>query len=479
MSTPTYQKRHIALQSAPGELNRHNEYLEGLLKQLKTSRENMERVSAVTRQENEVETKSISKAKRFWSRKNLKENAREQTEQQERKLAEALEVEFREQATLKSLEKVVEEAIRKKDKLVDKVTESNEVKEELRQLYDKIFDGPTPEFPENDELQNNLKLAQKATDNIQTRIFSHSQAENCLVEAEENLDLCLARLNVALMPGSYSSVASVRLKGQDYLESATVLGSEAQKLLKRARTICPEVPAFPPIRVKDHPALVENFLFSNIDSVETVHLEVYPELSKLRKTIRKEWKSAADRYNTTAEYDLNESAEVIAQCREDLFKHRSGIMELVLNAPPSYGRSRSTRYPNALPPTPGSPGPSMMVLAPPTLPPLPIQPSLSTPPALPTQSLSVPPPPPSPPVPLPQSLSDSPYTERSPSSSPNLPISHLHSPRGSMNLERSSVSSSPRHEPSPPFLALPGAEANGGLLGSPIGPPPSYTSAWD
>ena len=97
MSTPTYQKihehaelhtslakRHIALQSAPGELNRHNEYLEGLLKQLKTSRENMERVSAVTRQENEVETKSISKAKRFWSRKNLKEKAREQTEQQER-----------------------------------------------------------------------------------------------------------------------------------------------------------------------------------------------------------------------------------------------------------------------------------------------------------------------------------------------------------------------------------------------------------
>ncbi|KAK7045434.1 hypothetical protein VNI00_007687 [Paramarasmius palmivorus] len=492
MSTPTYQRIHehaeshtsltkhyLELQSAPDQLTRHNEYLEDLLRQLKTTRENVEKASAVTRQENEVETKSISKSKWFLSRKNLKEKAREQTEQQERELAEALETEFRERATLKSLENAVEEAIRKKDKLTDKVAESNEVKEELRQLYDKIFDGPTPEFPKNDELQNHLKFAQEASDNIQAQIFSHSQAENCLVEAERKLDHCLLMIQSAINAAPYTS-GTQRIfndQGRMDLESASVAGSEAQKFLEDARTICPVVPALPPIRVKDHPSMLENFLFSRISPVETVRI-IKNELTDLKKNIRQEWKFAAERYNKTAKYDLSESAEVVAQCREDLFRHRREIMELVLNAPPSYGRPRSTRYSNALPPIPGPPGPSIVVLAPPSLPPLPIQPSLSAPPALPTPSSFVPPPPP-PPPPLPQSLSDSHYMERSPSSSPNLPISHPHSPSLSMNLERSSISSSPRHKPSPSLSALPGPEAIDDLIGSPIGPPPSYASTWD
>ncbi|ESK93321.1 hypothetical protein Moror_14527 [Moniliophthora roreri MCA 2997] len=397
MSTPTYKRifdhaeyhAQLALslkelEGAPNDLARQNKYLEELLKQLKTTRDNVEKLTSVTRKETEDEKKSISRTKRFLSRRNLKEKARAQQEQEERELLEALETEIRERDNMNALQVAVEEAIRVKDSLTAKCTALNEVMEQLRVLYDEIFGGATPEFPRNNELQNNVKLAQEACDNIQALIFSHSQAENCLVQAERKLDECLAKLQTALSAAPSTNGVPSRVfneEGREALEASSVAASEANKFLEEARLTCPQVATFEPIRIKDHPSLLENYFFTRISAHETIR-NIKTGLTVMKKDIRREYVVAAQRYNITASHDLSESAEVLNQCREELFKHRREIMEQVLNSPPTYRHRSSSSISHPLPPLPGPPGPAIVVLAPPSLPTLhssvPPPPQLST-----------------------------------------------------------------------------------------------------
>ncbi|KAK7045441.1 hypothetical protein VNI00_007694 [Paramarasmius palmivorus] len=204
MSSPIHQKiqQHAEphhslihtlkeLEGLPNQLTQHQEYLDDLMKQRKNTQDNLEKVVAVITRFDNAEP-----ARKGWLPSRRADNARKQNE---RERMEALETEFREQRKLRELDEKLEAGLQIKDTLSQNLIKLNNAKEELQSLHDQIFDGPTPEFPEDEELQSNLKYAREAHDNIYGSQLRLQQAVECLVKAEEKVDVCLEKILVILL----------------------------------------------------------------------------------------------------------------------------------------------------------------------------------------------------------------------------------------------------------------------------------------
>jgi hypothetical protein len=85
--------------------------------------------------------------------------------------------------------------------LQSKLERYNLTKQDLAQLYNKIFDGPTQAYPEDDQLEHQLQQAQGRYNEIQGFLNRESQALNLLQSANSALLGCNSKMQEAL---SYS-----------------------------------------------------------------------------------------------------------------------------------------------------------------------------------------------------------------------------------------------------------------------------------
>jgi hypothetical protein len=85
--------------------------------------------------------------------------------------------------------------------LQSKLERYNLTKQDLAQLYNKIFDGPTQAYPEDDQLEYQLQQAQGRYNDIQGFLNRESQALNLLQSANSALLGCNSKMQEAL---SYS-----------------------------------------------------------------------------------------------------------------------------------------------------------------------------------------------------------------------------------------------------------------------------------
>ncbi|KAK7045431.1 hypothetical protein VNI00_007684 [Paramarasmius palmivorus] len=455
MSTPTIQriqdhaedhhrliKSIRELKSAPDELERQSGYVEDLLKHLKAARDSIS--GTKRRKESEEGATIAAKAKRLIFRKYPKERESPNNESEERDLLDNLESQLRDQHNLKVLETMTEEAICIKDTLCSKTEELTVTREKLYMLYEEIFAEPTPgqyllrrtadivtytslaEFSHHDVLRECLNLAQDSYDNVQSQILRTLEALNTLVKAEEKLEDCVRKIESALSACCGSGLRFFNEQGREDLETASALAVEAHTFLHETRAVCPDVPAFGPISVKDHPLLHENYLFSDASVYEQssdtmCHIKVL--LTGIKEAIRDEYQSAAQRYDRTNSLRSSISKEIVAQCHSDLACHRSYIIEQVLTLNELLADSSS---PNSCLPTSSPPG-LVSPPAPPGLeedsspfddPPSLISPSLLASSLPPTPPMSPPPPPP-----RRQPPSDSPSVQLSPLSANVDPMS--------------------------------------------------------
>ncbi|KAK7045432.1 hypothetical protein VNI00_007685 [Paramarasmius palmivorus] len=338
MSSPTHQKiqqhaephnslihRLKELEGLPNQLTRHQEYLDDLMRQRKNSQDKLEKVVAVIARFDNAEP-----VRKGWLPSRRADNERKQNE---RERMEALETEFREQRKLRELDEKLETGLQIKDTLSQNLIRLNNAKEELQSLHDQIFEDPTPEFPEDEELQSNLKYAREAHDNIYGSQLRLQQAVECLVKAEEKMDVCLEKIRVLLLNAASEYGANNRLFGEHdrrYVQAVFEASSEAQTCLNEARDACPEIPAIQDVRVSHHPLIMENFMFSGIGPVETMRM-IRSQFIDVKKTIQNKCRQAVEQSIISAEYDLDESTKVLDQCRESLMQHRISFIESVLD----------------------------------------------------------------------------------------------------------------------------------------------------
>ncbi|EHK96113.1 hypothetical protein M7I_8198 [Glarea lozoyensis 74030] len=146
----------------------------------------------------------------------------------------------------------------KKDKFEEEA--SKEEKEwleakELDELYNSLFDGPTPEVPGEDELEEQTKDAEKAFHDAQLRLNTEQQARSTLQDADKSLALAIKELDNAMkattadawaLAGEFAAMQKYNL-----LNRAQTHISHVEFLMNQARAIQPAIKSIGKIGVQE------------------------------------------------------------------------------------------------------------------------------------------------------------------------------------------------------------------------------------
>ncbi|ESK93279.1 hypothetical protein Moror_14542 [Moniliophthora roreri MCA 2997] len=379
------------LQYAPSALTQQTSYLTDLEKQLRTTKENVERLSQATKKERKDHEKMRdSTARKLAARiSGKKEKFEAKKEKEEREYVEALENEMRERGNMKMIEDMIEEGKRVKDDLTAKSLALHQIEQELETLYENIFGGPTQEFPRDDQLENQLMSAQEAYDRIQGHMNAQSQAVNLLGQADKAMASCLQSMQVALGYSSWDVFGGggmADMMERSALGEASAAASRAQMLVDQAQRTSPDVQSVGPIRVHEI-SLFGDVFFDNVYSDIVAHQKMEAnrnELMNLHDRIKRELRAATARCQRIGP-DLVEAAEVLSQSRQDLAQFRKDTFNRVSGfgpavagdsslpsyqeSPSSFPNPQQTYYPPPDGPPPASSSSAIIQYSPPAGPP--------------------------------------------------------------------------------------------------------------
>ncbi|KAL0576695.1 hypothetical protein V5O48_005294 [Marasmius crinis-equi] len=340
------------LSYAPSALSQQTTYLADLEARVKEIKANVEKLASVTKKERKDHEKLRDSTARKLAAKmtGKKEKFEARREKEEREYVEALENEMKERGNLKTVETMIVEGNRVKDELSEKSLRLSQIENEIQALYDRIFGGPTQEFPRDDQLESQLSQAQGAYDQIQDHLNRQSRAVNLLREADNAMRQCLASMQEALSYSTWDTFgggtpspsrfganerATAIGRMSDMMErsalgTASVAASRAHMLVQQAQRTSSDVRDVGPIRVYEI-SLFGDVFFDNIFSDIAAHNKMQAnqnELFQAHERLRRELRAATARCERIGP-DLIEAAEVLSQCRHDLAQFRKQTFERV------------------------------------------------------------------------------------------------------------------------------------------------------
>ncbi|KAG7087740.1 hypothetical protein E1B28_013683 [Marasmius oreades] len=335
------------LSYAPSALSQQSTYLADLQERVKKIKQNVEEFSKVTKKERkEHERLRDSTARRLTAKlTGKKEKFEAKREKEEREYIEALEDEMKERGNLKTIETMLVEGNRVKDDLSQKSLRLTQVENEIQVLYDRIFGGPTQEFPRDDQLESQLESAQQAYNGIQGHLNSQARSVQLLSQADAAMRRCLASMQEALGYSTwdvYGGGTMADMMERSALGEASLAAARARMLVQQARQTCSDVRDVGPIRVYEI-SMFGDVFFDNIFSDIAVHRKMEANLRELaqgQERIKRELKAAAARCERIGP-DLIEASEVLSQCRRDLVQYRRQTFERISRgedsqSPPAY-----------------------------------------------------------------------------------------------------------------------------------------------
>jgi len=175
-------------------------YIEDLDGQLATIQKEVAQLAEKTKRERkEHETLRDSTSRRFAHKLLGKaEEYEAKANKEEREYVQALEREVASRNNQSAVQQLLKEARNELVNLTEKEQQLHSAKTELTTLYDRVFDGPTESFPEDDRLEYDLHAEEKRHDQIQATLNSESRATENLARAVRFMDACQSSMQEAL-----------------------------------------------------------------------------------------------------------------------------------------------------------------------------------------------------------------------------------------------------------------------------------------
>lgn len=377
---------HIAeLDYVPSALSHQTSYVKGLearVHQTETRLKKLSQVTAKERKEHESLRDSIARrlAHKLTGRKETFE-AKESKE--EREYVEALQKEFMERDSLNVLCQMLSEAKQVEVELSEKAVHYESLKKELSNLYLRIFDGPTEEFPEDDMLESQLRSSQALYDEVQRTLNAECQAAEILARADRSLSACVDRVNEAL---KYSQIdmwgrshGMADMLERSALGSAQTLASQAEMLCRQAQNASPFVRPIGRVAIAQG-SLMSDVFFDNIFTDMAFHQKIAASAADLDHAYSrlKTERIAVQQRADNAGAQLLETSQTLEQARIALDSFRRKTFERIFregaepssDQPPSYGTVPAiTGQPPATAAPPAEVQPMAGQVAPPSTPP--------------------------------------------------------------------------------------------------------------
>ncbi|KAI1134491.1 hypothetical protein F5Y05DRAFT_206529 [Hypoxylon sp. FL0543] len=208
-----------------------------------------------------------------------------------------------------------------------------EAQQELDNLYDSIFQGPTPAFPEEDRSEQNTEIALQAYHDSRVSVEAESQVISLLTEANERLRKALIYTNEALSHSRMDMFGGGTFS--DFMERNALDKAESQvgqmiSLVRQAQRISQHVRNLPSVSIA-HGNLLGDVFFDNIFSDMIFHERIkdsWSDLQRAQESLRDQIGLANSRYQV-AEQNMNAHAAALKLAREELQRARERIFERI------------------------------------------------------------------------------------------------------------------------------------------------------
>ena len=227
------------------------------------------------------------------------------------------------------------EALNVRGKLEQETARHEQAQRDLDDLYNGIFGGPTPEFPEEDATERQLQTAAEACRSTRIWLESEQKAASLLNQAKVRLGTALKYMEDALDYSRWDMFGGgtmADMMERDALHNSENQVHQAQMLVTQARRYSKEVRALPEARIS-HGNLMSDVLFDNIFS----DMEFHDKIKASREEVRRcaahldvQIQQAGMRVQrgeveiTRLSQELNGARVALQKARENIFERLAG-----------------------------------------------------------------------------------------------------------------------------------------------------------
>lgn len=252
----------------------------------------------------------------------------------------ALEEEHQAKETRKSTAMTLTQAKQTRADLQSTSETHTKAQRDLDALYESIFKGPSPGYPEEDAKESAVDTAQATCQATRTQLESESQTVLILTQALQKMHSAMRSMDDAR---SYSRMdmlgggAITDMNERSALTRADEQSMEAQMLIMQAQRLSPSVKDIPkPNVAQGH--LMSDMLFDNILTDMSFHEKIKTSQDEVRnctKKVEQELSLAKKRLDELRE-QMKKEGKVLEESRFALQKVREAAFERLSVAPPAY-----------------------------------------------------------------------------------------------------------------------------------------------
>ncbi|KAK6954809.1 hypothetical protein Daesc_004778 [Daldinia eschscholtzii] len=210
-----------------------------------------------------------------------------------------------------------------------------EAQQQLDSLYNSIFQGPTPAFPDEDRLEENAGNALQSYQNARTIVETEQHVVHLLTQAQERVYKALTYTEEALSHSRMDMFGGGTFS--DMMERNALDKAESQigqmlSLVRQAQRASQKVQDLPAVGIAQGNLLSDVF-FDNIFSDMAFHDKIKDSrasLDRARDSLRNQLALAKSRHQEAVQ-ELVVHAESLKRAREELQNTRQAIFESVAN----------------------------------------------------------------------------------------------------------------------------------------------------
>ncbi|KAK6503409.1 hypothetical protein TWF481_008429 [Arthrobotrys musiformis] len=330
------------LEHAPFTLDQQSKYLQDLKRTLATLKTELDTLRKVTSKERKDHQDLRDSFARRYAHKltGRSEKFVSKIEKEEREYLDAV----HNQRSAEEKERYLEDTIAETENRVAELTiQTNDyvnLKEQSEHLYKKVFNGPTPEFPEEDQMEIAVQHAKDFFAEAQSRCDKDQEAEKLMFRAEKSVAKAVKFCDEALSASSWDvwgggTVAD--MIERDNLSKAKSTVSQAQMLLGQATGLQDAIGPFDNVKIAGGHT-TDIFLDNPVSDFE-FHKKVketYVQMRLLHQKVQLELQTQRGRA-LDSKNNMEDAKSQLAAARAELDKVRREVFERVTGIPCSAG----------------------------------------------------------------------------------------------------------------------------------------------
>jgi hypothetical protein len=263
------------------------------------------------------------------SRKKEKFEARAAKE--EREYFDVLQEEHNVKDQERNLKALREDALRAQSELESQAARHLQAQQDLDGLYDSIFQGPTPDFPEEDDRERQSSMTLQSYHEARIRSEAEGHALNSLTEASKRLKRAMNFIEEALdysRMDMFGGGSISDMMERNALSNAETQVSDAYMLANQAQRASSAVKALPPVRIAQG-SIMSDVFFDNIFTDMAFHDKIKAskqELLQSTNALNNELNASKERLRGL-ELEAKVKSQALETARTDLQKAREEIFE--------------------------------------------------------------------------------------------------------------------------------------------------------